>query len=98
MVDRKMQLITSTSKYQLYSDGLNHMLKISIPTQTWNVGWTTVDTIPSAYKDYYPLGSYMFITLVTNLYLNINEKGQIRIGNTSSASLNRTISNVVHYV
>lgn len=92
-----MNLITSTSQYKLYSDGLNHKLLITLSQSTYAHGWTTVATIPSEYSNYFPIFGYIFPTMFTGVLLNFNEKGEIKVYNNNTSNT-KSINELLHYI
>lgn len=96
-VNRVMKLITSTSQYQLYSDGLNHNLYITLSKTTYAQGWITITTIPSEYSNYLPSHGYIFPTITTGVFLNLNEKGEIKVYNNNTSST-MPIYETLHYI
>ena len=92
-----MTLITSTSQYRLYSDGLNHKLQITLSETTYGHGWVTIATIPSEYSNYFPSSGYIFPTIVTGVFLNFNEKGEIKVYNNNTSNT-IPIFEMLHYI
>ena len=92
-----MKLITSTNQYKLYSDGLNHILRLTLPNTKYTNGWTTITTIPSKYSDYFPISRYVFSTFITGVSLSFNEQGEIQLYNNNT-STNMGIYEMLHYI